>query len=575
MSKMSYLLVLLSLVTSNIYMADSYTLTASYLTQFGYNTQSTSIGINDNKIENIDPNAFIGYERLEYLTITSTNLLTIDLEVFKYIATSIKQLSLEVRSLNKFTNSKNVKLPYLTSFSLYSNLTSLNKAMFNAFPALYWFEVADYANFNFTGSIKTVDVHTFESLSNLSMLSLRSNSITSFEYLQIPRNLKQLFLAYNSMNYFALSRTMGVLDLLDISYNRFRSFKSMDFTFLANLTFLDLSNNPHAYPNEISGHMKPLVNVIHLYLENLSINTIDSNFFKTNTKLQHVYLSYNKISSLDYRAFKGLNDLFTILLYYNNLTKISSGTFSNPYLYEIDLSYNQISQMENSSFYGYSSSFTRIILDNNKLTKILPRTFLNGFNLINLSNNQISEIDSLTFDGCSQIGYLDLSYNKIEKIASGSFNNLDLRDLILSNNILVKLRNSSFVGQIVNLDLSNNRIEAIGEGAFNYANITNTISLNNNSLTKISSTTFAGQNYLWIIKLNDNMLSTIEPGAFANLPYLREVHLENNQLTQLDSSMFAGSNNLQYIHVDGNPILSTANIKSLCPQAAKNCHVYY
>jgi hypothetical protein len=241
MNQISYWLVLLSLVTSNIYIVDSYTLTANVLNQRGYNSQSAAINIYDDNIDSIDPNALNGYDKLINFYIFSNSLTALDIEVFKETA-NIGSLFIECRSLNKFTNSKNIKLPNVTDFYLTSNLTSFNKSIFNAFPSLNRFSTDN------GGGTKTIDVHTFESLTNLTFLYLGYNLLTGFEYLQIPKNLKNLLLGNNNMNYFALSRTMGVLETLDISNNRFRSFKSMDFKFLANLTYLGLSNNPHAYP---------------------------------------------------------------------------------------------------------------------------------------------------------------------------------------------------------------------------------------------------------------------------------------------------------------------------------------
>ena len=566
MSRASYLLVLLSLVTSNIYMANSYTLTASVLNQFGYNNQSTFINLHNNDIDSIDPSAFNGYDKLTILDIFTNNLTAIDVEVFKG-AVNIKGLYIQCRSLNKLTNSKNIKLQSLTELFLSNNLTSLNKPMFNAFPSLTSFRAG------YDGEIKTIDVHTFESISNLTFLYLGFNLLTGFEYLQIPKNLRTLNLAGNKMNYFALSRTMGVLEALNIRENRFRSFKSMDFTFLANLTNIELSHNPHAYPYEIAGHLKHLVKLRHVELANLSISSIDSNYFKNNTNLQHIDLSLNKISSLDNRTFNGLNDLENILLSNNNLTKISLGTFINPYLVRLGLNGNQISEIDESSIRG--SYNTEVYLDYNKLTNIVPRTFYNTFLILSLSYNQITEIKNVTFDGVSKIQTLDLSNNKIEKIGPGSFNNLVLGYLDLSFNNLTELKNESLAGQISFLNLRSNKIEKIEEGAFNYATITDTILLSYNSLTEINAKMFAGQNQLHTIELEKNKLSKIEPGAFANLPNLVSVNLQNNQLTQLDSSMFAGSNNLQTIFVAGNLNLSTANLQSLCPPAATNCHVFY
>ena len=63
----------------------------------------------------------------------------------------------------------------------------------------------------------------------------------------------------------------------------------MDFTFLANLKVLYLGYNPHDYPYEIPGHLKPLVNLESVDLTNLSISSLDSNYFKNNTKLKKLY----------------------------------------------------------------------------------------------------------------------------------------------------------------------------------------------------------------------------------------------------------------------------------------------
>ena len=230
-----------------------------------------------------------------------------------------------MKPLDKLTNTKNIKLPALRRFYLYTNLTSLTKPFFNSLPALNTF-VCGY--FGFSRTIKTIDVHTFESLSNLEYLEASYNLITGFEYLQIPKNLKELNLERNNMNYFALSRTMGVLNILRINNNLFRSFKSMDFTFLANLTELYLQSNPHAYPNEISGHMKPLVNLQKVDLRNLSLYTIDANFFKTNTKLVRVELSDNILSKIEPGAFANLPNLQYVNLENNKLTQLDSSMFA-------------------------------------------------------------------------------------------------------------------------------------------------------------------------------------------------------------------------------------------------------
>lgn len=140
------------------------------------------------------------------------------------------------------------------------------------------------------------------------------NSIRSLEYLQIPSKLDTLRLFGNNMNYFKVSRTISVIKSLELSNNQFRSFRSIDFTLLSNLTWLALSNNPHAYSNEFPSYMKPLNNLITVYLSSLAISSIDSTFFKYNTKLQYIDLSQNNISKISWDTFSRLTNYVTILL---------------------------------------------------------------------------------------------------------------------------------------------------------------------------------------------------------------------------------------------------------------------
>ena len=407
MNKLNNCLILLSLLATNIYVANSYILDANQLNQQGYDTQSLFITVRDNDIESVDSSAFNGYSSLRELTISSDKLITIDLAVLKDSWTSLYSLTIASQSLIKISNSINAKFPKLKTFAVIGNLsktvdignvinglgnltylylrfqqsalkpnqfsalsklgqlelitpnqTSLTKAPFNGLTSLGILLLSN-------NNIKTIEVHTFENLSSVYALDLSYNLLTSFEYLQIPQNLYRLILSQNSMNYFKLSRTMLVLKELFISYNLFRSFKSMDFTFLANLTRLDLSYNPHAYPYEIQGHLKPLVKLEYVWLANLSISSLDSNYFQYNSKLRYIDLAENDITSLSNKTFVGLTDIRTIVLTNNKVATIEPGSFAGlPNLEEVYLDGNQLTQVDSSLFAG-SNKLLSIFLKNN------------------------------------------------------------------------------------------------------------------------------------------------------------------------------------------------------------------
>ena len=613
---------MLSLIASNAYGVAAVTLDASMLAQLGYNNKTTDVNIGDFAITDIDPNAFKGYKNLTYFRVQPSGLAKIDLSVFNDSVNLQNILFINNPSLTQITNSKKVVFPSMQSLLLSGcPLNNLDSNVINSLPNLGSLEINNYNNLqlsplkpnqlsplkklgilyisvinqtsltkdHFTGlnslgallftnsHIKTIEVHSLLAMPNLTYVDFSNNDITAFEYLQIPPKVNQLRLSGNKMNYFMLSRTMGFVELLLLDNNLFRSFKSMDFTFLSNLTYLDLSNNPHAYPNEIAGHMKPLVNLYYIGLSNLSILSIDSNFFKQNIKLNSIYLSKNKISNISYNAFI-------------NLKQLSS----------LDLSYNQICFLDNRTFSGLN--LWSLYLQSNKLTKIFTRTFYNLTSLyyLDLSYNLISEIESSAFSGSVYYSHTKLEYNQISKIWPRAFDNFKTYSLTLNNNQITELDNSTFNGLIVNeLNLSNNNISKIGSGTFNNTSDIQYLYLSNNLLTKLNNGIFVGLNNLRSIEIRNNMISTIEAGSFDgltnlqwidltynkislieagalnNLISLQSINFYNNNITQLDNSTFAGCNNLQAIYLYYNPNLQTNNLQSLCPTVAVNCRVFF
>lgn len=602
---MFHFLVLLSLLlTSNGgYRVAAVILDASMLAQLGYNNQSESIFLFNSDINAIDPNTFKGYTQLKSVTFQGNSLTSVDLELFNDSTNVLLGLYFQSNPLTQLTNSKKLTFPLLRYLYLVycPSMTNLDSNVVNGTPSMESFAYFDYYYLSqsspikpyqlspwkkleslrievknqssltkehlnglnsltllqFTRSnIKTMEVHTLLATPNVTNVDLSNNQMTSFEYLQIPSKLTILDLHGNRINYFKLSVTIGTLRNLYLNNNLFRSFKSMDFTFLANIWILMLGNNPHAYPNEIPSQLKPLVNVAVIGLNNLSISSIDSNFFERNTKLGSIDLSYNNISTVPFNTFSSLKILNTIFLSSNKLTVLDNRTF---------IGLDKLSRLEFQS---------------NKLTRILPRTFANlsELDMLDLSDNLITEIDSSAFIGCDKLRILILSSNRLSQTSPVKFpENTTLSWFYLKNNQLTELNNSSFAGVrlIQSLEVSYNNLSVIGPGTFNSLKLID-LDLRGNRLTYLRNDTFLGQDQLQNIYLNDNMISVIEPGTFNNLTSLQYITLTANNITELDSSMFAGCNNLQSIYLVYNPIheSNSGNLQSLCPTTAPNCVVY-
>jgi hypothetical protein len=321
----NFLVLLSLLLTSNGgYRVVAVILDASMLTQLGYNNQSESIYLVSSGISAIDPNTFKGYTQLKGVTFQGNALTSVDLELFNDSSNVLLGLYFTSNPLTQLTNSKKITFPLLKYLNLIycPTMTNLDSNVVNGTPSMESFEYFDYNYLSqsspikpyqlspwkklewlrievknqssltkehlnglnsltflqFTSNIKTMEVHTLLAIPNVTNVDLSNNQMTSFEYLQIPSKLTILDLHGNRINYFKLSVTIGTVRYLYLNNNLFRSFKSMDFTFLANIWTLMLGNNPHAYPNEIASQLKPLVNIGVIGLNNLSISSIDSNF---------------------------------------------------------------------------------------------------------------------------------------------------------------------------------------------------------------------------------------------------------------------------------------------------------
>ena len=593
------LLILISLLAINAYDVTAATLNASLLNQFGYNNQSDKISLIGYFITDIDPNAFKGYTQLRMLSLVGLELSKIDLEIFND-SVNLGYLKLSENPLTQLTNSKKIQFPSLRCLFLDNcALNNLDSNVINALPNLIVLSVKTYHScqlsplapnqlsplkqlqflfittrnqrnltkdhFNGLNSlflisfersnIEAIAKDTFSDMPNLTFLDLFNNSLTSLEFIKFPPKIIDLNLGGNRLSHFALSkRTLGAVKKLHLNDNQFIAFRSIDFNQLGNLTFLDLSNNPHACPYELPFQMKPLAKLETVLLVNISLKSIDSFLFKHNYKLTTINVNYNNICDVSYDSFSNLKNLTTL-----------------------DLSSNQISDLDNRTFLGLDN-LVSIYLNDNKLTKISPGTFSNLGKLQNLimNDNSISEIDSSAFTGCSSLGNLILFNNRMTKLSPRTFSGLTINMINLANNQITQLDNLTFdgVNSIGFLFLSSNNISKICPGTFSGVKIIEHLALRNNLLTEIYDDTFVGLNSPHNIDLGNNKITTIESGSFNDLKTLQYIYLDNNNLTRMDNSTFAGCDNLQGIYLGKNHFnVSTSDLQSLC--STDFCDVFF
>ncbi|RNA35286.1 leucine-rich repeats and immunoglobulin-like domains 2 [Brachionus plicatilis] len=117
----------------------------------------------------------------------------------------------------------------------------------------------------------------------------------------------------------------------------------------------------------------------------------------------------------------------------------------------------------------------------------------------------IEAIEKDAFDNSSffYATHLDLSSNRLGKIAASLFDNMaSLEHLNLSNN-LMSFATNNFVQcrRLKSLDLSSNRIQYIAHNQFNGLSSIELVDLSNNSIDKIDACTFSNMNIKPIAKL--------------------------------------------------------------------------
>uniref|UniRef100_A0A4W4GMP2 LRRNT domain-containing protein n=1 Tax=Electrophorus electricus TaxID=8005 RepID=A0A4W4GMP2_ELEEL len=202
-----------------------------------------------------------------------------------------------------------------------------------------------------------------------------------------------------------------------------------------------------------------------------------------------------------------------------------------------------------------------LFLDRNQLLSKkldrMPLSSLTRFVNLFINHNNLTEVPA----GLpSTLRQLRLAYNHIEKISSGTFQNLtNLNLLLLQGNQLKTLGENDFKGlSILNLmDLSHNHLDTFPK---HLPPSVQQLYLSGNVLTGMSSDSLQGFSGLHYLRLNHNQLKSevLHPSTF-NVTSLVELDLSYNQLTQIP----VVPTTLQYLYLEVNNI-GEFNVSSLC-----------
>lgn len=160
----------------------------------------------------------------------------------------------------------------------------------------------------------------------------------------------------------------------------------------------------------------------------------------------------------------------------------------------------------------------------------------------------------------TNLEFLELGHNKIEKIPPGFFKNQQkLKHLIFWGNNLKNLDKDTFVGlqSVEDLDLSANGLQTLDEDLLKpLINLTE-INLSSNNLAFLPKGLLTNNTRLKTFKLLENriIMLTLPEGLFSNLENLHEVFIKCG-LQSLPEDLFQGAKKINEIILESNAIFS-------------------
>lgn len=340
---------------------------------------------------------------------------------------------------------------------------------------------------------------------------------------------------------------------------------------------------------------------------------------KCGKNVQILDLSYNNIDNLPPAIFSGLGKLLTLRLNNNKMNFIADRALEGLIsLSLINLSENALTNLPPELF-NEARNIKEIYLQNNSLNVLAPGLFaeLNQLAILDLSHNELTSywINSGTFKKLKMLVYLDLSFNRVDKLEAAIFSELHnlealklqdnqikyipenmlsnlskLTALVLSNNQLLSIDSKTLANlwKLMLLSLDYNRISKIHILAFKNCTklqdlhlngnkldnvpdalrevpLLKTLDLGENIITTVKNTSISQMTHMFGLRLTENYIEHIERGTFDKLYALQILNLSRNKIKKVEIGSFNNNTNLQAIRLDGNQLTDITGLFAELP----------
>ncbi|XP_072525948.1 toll-like receptor 3 [Salminus brasiliensis] len=323
---------------------------------------------------------------------------------------------------------------------------------------------------------------------DITILDMSHNRLNALDPVALGRypGLEHLDASYNSIQLLGqeLCDVLPRLQRLSVQRNQVRKLSMSELTNCSSLTHLDLSDN--------------------------RLRLIDEPFSSVKS-LTWLDVSRNKLTSARLGSHPQLLGLVTLILSGNEFTTLKADDFT---------------------FLNSSSSFRVLGLSSLSLKKVESGSF-----------TPIPGLRDLVLDGCNLNTLLT---NICDELSATAVRNLSLR-----NTQQTTLKNGTFKGllntNLTMLDLSSNKISKIAEGTFHWLPMLESLSLENNNIKHLTKGTFLGLTSLRELHLQKALVKSktaayplIDDFAFQPLVKLEHLFMRDTSFRDVTENMFAG-----------------------------------
>lgn len=559
----------------------------------GPNKSIVMLDLSKNKLSTI-PKALTTLKALKYLYIPNNEITAVPNDTFRSFCEQLEVLDLSGNQLTEIPRDA------LENCSVISHL---------------------YLGHNQISDIQMEDFETWGD--NLTTLILRNNRLytippRAFKY---TPNLNELSLSFNrilDVNEDSFIDVINTLEILEISFgfyrddfpeevlkpltalkwlaldnNNFRTITETALYSFGKLTYFNMDSNRLTNIPKNLFHQNVHENLADIRLAYNFLSKLNTHTFHNLENLRTLVLNGNKIESVEFEAFKTLPNLVTVLLSDNQISKISDKAFSDlPNFMELDLQKNKLRKFSLDVFANSTSSLVPLLLNIsfNEIDELKPainrKIYLKS---VDASRNRLKEVPvNFLKSFVRSLQRLDLSYNRMSKLDSRAFGDLDnLQMLILQHNTIQIIRQGTFKGvpSVQLLDLSHNHIEALPYECFTDIRSLRHLDLTHNHLRSLPKSSFVGtvvetlklaynefvsmpttglsaiKNSLHYLDISHNHLEHLDSTMFHSFSHLVELNLGHNKLTILPDNVFVSLTSLLALDLSANPV--RANFKEL------------